>query len=80
MYYIVSGIYIGGRFLKAGCYFQQVIVAVAKESHITFKLIETAPETQIFQYCNTKCHPKPNQIYVKYGSVFLSGSFRFAQT
>ena len=25
MYYIVSEIYIGGRFLKDGCYYQQII-------------------------------------------------------
>ena len=46
MYYIVSKIYIGKHFLKKGCYFQQIIFAVAKESLIPYNLTQRAPETQ----------------------------------
>ena len=48
MYYIVSGIYIGGRFLEDCfyCYYQQIIFAVANESLIPYNLTKRASETQ----------------------------------
>ena len=45
MYYIVSEIYIGIRFLKDDCYFQQIIYA-AKEFLIPYNFTQRAPETQ----------------------------------
>ena len=48
MYYIVSEICIGGRFLEYCfyCYSQQIISSVANESLISYKLLKRAPETQ----------------------------------
>ena len=48
MYYIVSEICIGGRFLEDCfcCYTQQFILAVATEFLIPYNLINRAPETQ----------------------------------
>ena len=48
MYYILSGIYIGGHFLEDCfyCYSKQIISAVAKESLTPYNLIQRAPETQ----------------------------------
>ena len=48
MYYIVSEICIGGRFLEDCfcCYIQQFISAVANEFLIPYNLINRAPETQ----------------------------------
>ena len=46
MYYIVSEIYSGRRFLKDGCYSQQIVSAVAKESLIPYNLTQRVPETQ----------------------------------
>ena len=48
MYYIVSEICIGGRFLEDCfyCYSQQIVSALANESLITYKLIKRAPETK----------------------------------
>ena len=48
MYYIVSEICIGGRFLE-DCFYcnsQRIIFAVANESLIPYDLIKRAPETQ----------------------------------
>ena len=42
----MSGIYIGRGFLRGGCYCQQIISAVAKESLIPYNLTQRAPETQ----------------------------------
>ena len=58
MYYVVLEIHIGRRFLEDCfyCYSRQIIFVVAKES-----LIQRAQETQNLKYCNTKCHPEPNQ-------------------
>ena len=58
MYYTVSQqICIGGRFLESFfyCYSQQILSAVAKESLILYNLRQRAPETQNFEYYNTKC-------------------------
>ena len=44
--YIVSEIYVGKGFLKDGCYSQQIISAVAKESLIPHNLTQRAPEIQ----------------------------------
>ena len=67
MYYIVSEIYIGGRFLEHCFYYysQQIISAVAKESLIPYNLTQRPPETQNLQYYNTEHHAKPNQTNVK---------------
>ena len=48
IYYIVSEICIGGRFLEDCfyCYSQQIISAVAKGSLISYNLIQKVPETQ----------------------------------
>ena len=47
MYYIVSVIFIGGRFLEdcVPCYPREIIYAVANESLIPYNLIKRAPET-----------------------------------
>ena len=45
MYYIVSEIYSGRRFLKDDCYSQQIISAVATLSLIPYNLTQAAPET-----------------------------------
>ena len=71
MYYIVSEICIGGRFLLEDYLVvipQQIISATANQSLIPYNLIKRAPETQNVKYCNTECQPKPNQ-NVKYISV-----------
>ena len=72
MYYIVSEIYIGRRFLE-GCFYyysQKTMFAVAKESLIPYKPAQGAAKTQTFDTCNTECHPKPNQTNIKFGSAF----------
>ena len=72
MYYIVSEIYIGRRFLE-GCFYyysQKTMFAVAKESLIPDKPAQGAAKTQTFDTCNTECHPKPNQTNIKFGSAF----------
>ena len=60
MYYIVSEICIVERFLE---------YCSANESLIPYNLIKRAPEAQNPKYCNAKCHPKPNQKYIKYSSL-----------
>ena len=60
MYYIVSEIYSGRRFLKDDCYSQQIVSAVAKESLIPYNLTQRVPETQIFNTATP--HATPNQI------------------
>ena len=48
MYYIVSDVCNGGRFLEDSFYYysQQIILAVAKEPLISQTLIQRAPEIQ----------------------------------
>ena len=48
MYYLVSEICIGGRFLEdcLYCYSQKILSPVAIESLILYNLIKGAPETQ----------------------------------
>ena len=72
MYYIVSEIYIGRRFLEGYFYYysQKTMFAVAKESLIPYKPAQGAAKTQTFDTCNTECHPKPNQTNIKFGSAF----------
>ena len=78
MSYIVSEMWIGGRFLEDCfyCYSQQIISAIAKKSLIAYQnLTKKAPETQNLEYCNTECHPKPNLKNIKYSSVFRTKDF-----
>ena len=79
MFYIDLEIYLSRDFLGDDCYFKQIISAVAKESPISYSLTQRVPETQNLYYYNTKSHPKPNQTKINYSSVFLKGSFCFAQ-
>ena len=67
MYYIVSEIYIDGRFLEDCFYYysEQIISAVAKESLIPYNLTQRPPETQNLQYYKTEYHAKPNKTNVK---------------
>ena len=39
-------IYISRSFLNGGCYFQQIISAIAKEYLIAYNFSQTAPEAQ----------------------------------
>ena len=39
-------VHIGRCFLKGGCHFQQITIAVAEESLISYNLTQKAPETQ----------------------------------
>ena len=57
------------------CYSQQIIFAVANAFLISYNFTKRAPEKQNFQYCNTECHPKPNQKNVKYNSVLRTKDF-----
>ena len=59
IHYIVSEVCIGRRFFKV-C-FPTNYIAVTNESLIPYNLMKGAPETQSIWYCNTECHPKPNQ-------------------
>ena len=67
MYYIVSEIYIAGRFLESCfyCYLQQIISVVAKESLNSYNFIQKAPEKQNLSYWNMECHHKSNQTKFK---------------
>ena len=46
LYTIVSKIYIDRRFLKDGCYSQQIITDIVKESLIPYDHTQRVPETQ----------------------------------
>ena len=60
MYYIVSKIYIGKHFLKKGCYFQQIIFAVAKESRFPITLHKEHQKHKTFNTVTP--NTTPNQI------------------
>ena len=77
MYYIVSEIFVDGRFLGA-CfyrYFQQIISGVANESLIPYNLIKRGPKTQNLSYCNTECLPKLNLKNTRYNLHFRAIDF-----
>ena len=77
IYYVVSQIYISGRFLRDFfyCFSQQFMSTVANESLIPYNHIKRAAETQSYYYCNTECQLKANQKYVKYSSVLKTKDF-----
>ena len=79
MFNIDLEIYLSRGFLNDDCYSKKIISAVAKESLISYSPTQRVPETQNLYYCNTKSYPKPNETKINYSSVFLKGSFCFAQ-